>query len=105
MLVDKLTSQPLAALLSQLPKPPLQLTPQTPPVQVLVAFDTCVGHALPQAPQFCRLVKVLTSQPLAVLLSQLANPELQIRLQLPFAQVAVPFTPAHTCPQAPQLLR
>ena len=44
-------SQPLVALLSQLPKPAPQVKPQVPEPQVVVALARA-GHALPQRPQF-----------------------------------------------------
>ena len=47
--VLRLTSHPLAALLSQSPKPALQLIPQTLPAQLAVPF--AVLHTVAQLPQ------------------------------------------------------
>jgi hypothetical protein len=69
-LVWVLTSHPLAALPSQLAKPPEQTMPQVPPLHVAVPL--LLLHTLPHAPQFATLVPVETSQPLAALLSQSA---------------------------------
>jgi hypothetical protein len=58
-LVLVFVSQPLASLLSQLAKGALHVNPQLPPMQVVVAFVRA-GQTLPQLPQFCRSVAVLT---------------------------------------------
>jgi hypothetical protein len=50
-LVLKSLSHPFAALLSQLPKPALQVNPQLPDEQDEKALVT-VGHAFPHAPQW-----------------------------------------------------
>ena len=71
-----LTSQPLAATLSQLAKPVVQLaTPQTPAVQLALALGS--AHAWPQAPQLAVLVWVLTSQPSEAVPSQSPKPVAQ----------------------------
>jgi hypothetical protein len=99
----RLVSQPLLSSPSQLPKPVLQVMPQAPAVQVAAALAR-VGQAVPQAPQLVALVRVSTSQPLLLLLSQLAKPSLQRRPQVPIAQAAAALAPpAQTVPQAPQL--
>jgi len=75
--VLRLVSQPFSAMPSQLPKPVLQ-TPsaQRPLAQVADALGKL--QVLPQAPQCVVLVLVLASQPLPLLLSQLAKPALQV---------------------------
>jgi hypothetical protein len=50
------------------------------------------------------LFVVLVSHPLARLLSQLPNPELQLMPQAPLLQVAVPFVALHTVVQLLQWL-
>src|SRR5438045_3572886 len=65
-------SQPLATLLSQLPKPALQAIWQAPATQLAAPF--AVEQALPQAPQLVTLVLVLVSQPLVTSPSQSPNP-------------------------------
>jgi len=76
-LVVSSVSQPLAWLLSQLPKPTLH----EPTWQVLfehaaVALGTL--HAWPQVPQFAAELVVLVSQPSSPLLLQSAKPVLQV---------------------------
>lgn len=61
--VDRSTSQPLVALLSQLPKPELQAMPQVPLEHEAVP---CVeSQTLAHAPQFWTSPLTLVSQPLA----------------------------------------
>jgi hypothetical protein len=61
------------------------------------------AHARPQAPQWLGVLVVLTSQPLAALPSQSANPAAQVKPQRPAAQAGVALSaPMHTVPQAPQ---
>jgi hypothetical protein len=96
-----LVSQPLAALLSQLPKPALQVPSwQAPPKHAAEAFEKL--HALPHVPQCETLVLVLVSQPLATLLSQLPKPELHAMVQAPPPQPGVPLTDEQAALQAPQ---
>jgi hypothetical protein len=99
-LVFRFVSQPFAALPSQLPKPVLQVMAQTPVLQEAVPFVEL--HALLQLPQRATSVFKLVSQPLAVLLSQFANPELQVMAHVPVLQVAVPFAEPHWLLQTPQ---
>jgi hypothetical protein len=74
--VLRLVSQPFSAMPSQLPKPELQVpSAQRPLAQVAVALGKL--QVLPHAPQWVVLVLVLASQPLPLLLSQLAKPALQ----------------------------
>lgn len=94
------TSQPLAALPSQLPKPALHTMPQLPALQKGVPFVP--PHTLPQLPQLVALLFRLVSQPLATLPSQLPKPALQAMAHLPALQLAVPFTLLHCAPHAPQ---
>jgi hypothetical protein len=96
----RLVSQPLPALLSQLPKPLLQVMLQVPELQVVVPF--VVLQALRHPPQLAVSVFRLVSQPLRVSLSQLENPVLQVIVQVPLLHAAVPFVEPHTLPQAPQ---
>lgn len=68
----RLTSQPVATLLSQLPAPALHAAIwHTPVLQEPVAF--CGLHGWPQTPQFV-LVLSCVSQPLAALESQSPHP-------------------------------
>jgi hypothetical protein len=88
-LVAVLTSQPLPARPSQLPKPALQLaTPQRPALHAGVALAG--AQAIPQPPQWATALVVLVSQPLAALASQLPKPA----LQAPSEQAAARQTPA-----------
>lgn len=71
-----LISQPLTTCPSQFAKPELQLEmPQVLALQTGVPLAE--AQVLPQAPQFERLLVVLTSQPLDALPSQSAQPALQ----------------------------
>ena len=63
-LLPRVTSQPFAALPSQLPKPFAQLIPHTLAVQVAVPF--VVLQTLPHAPQLVGLVAVDVSQPSSI---------------------------------------
>ena len=96
-------SQPSTGLLLQSAKPGLQdATVQTPTVQAGVPFAT--KQTRPQAPQLLTLVVILTSQPLAGLLSQSAKPGLQLAtVHVPPLHPAVPLATAQTFPQLPQL--
>jgi hypothetical protein len=62
-------SQPLGALLSQLPYPDEQVGTQAPLVQAVL--PCALVQAVPQAPQLLASVLILVSQPLLALLSQL----------------------------------
>jgi hypothetical protein len=99
------TSQPLAALPSQLAKPAVQAPmPQTPAVHTDEAL--ALEQALPQRPQLPVLERVSTSQPLAGLPSQSAKPTLQVNPHAPAAQNTAAFARAvHTRPQPPQFWR
>lgn len=96
------TSQPLPALPSQSAVGGTQeLMPQTPFTQLGVA-PPGLGQTLPHAPQWLTFVLVLTSQPFATLLSQLAKLPVQLMVQLPELHPGVPLLELQTLPQAPQ---
>ena len=96
------TSQPLAALPSQLPKPAAQVMPHAPAAHEGVPLVAL--QALPQPPQWAGLVAKLVSQPLAALPSQSPKPALQRNEHAPLAHVAVALAaPGQLTPQAPQL--
>jgi hypothetical protein len=62
------------------------------------------AHARPQAPQWARVLRVLTSQPLPTTPSQSALPALQVpTAQAPIAHTAEPSATEQVRPQAPQL--
>jgi hypothetical protein len=96
-----LISQPLAELPSQLPKPALQVMPQSPAAQVAVPL--VLLQTVLQPPQ-CVGVLRLVSQPLAALPSQSPKPGAQAIPQLPAVHVGVPPAGEHFVPQALQLL-
>jgi hypothetical protein len=98
-----LVSQPLDALLSQLPRPTLQApTPHAPPAQVCIATFERLQTA-PHPPQFAGSTWVLTSQPFTALLSQFAKPALHEIPHALDAQVAAAFVRAgQTVLHAPQ---
>jgi hypothetical protein len=99
--VVRSVSQPSATWPLQSPAPGAQLAmPHTPPVQLGVPPD--VEHLFPQPLQLFTLVAVLTSQPLAALASQSANPVVHWMEHWPPEQLGVPFTVLHACPQPPQ---
>jgi hypothetical protein len=95
-------SQPLAALLSQLPQPVSQaVTRQAPVVHDSVAWSS--AQAAPQAPQ-SPSVRRLVSQPSDGAPLQLPQPLLQAStVHCEEAQPGVPFGAEHETPQPPQL--
>src|SRR4029079_6708467 len=103
MLVWVLVSQPLAALVSQLPKPALQVpSVQLPPGQVSLAFAR--SHSTPQLPQLAVVVSEV-SQPFPVLPSQSPRPGEQPEIpHVPFTQFGVPPVAEQMLPQVPQLV-
>ena len=102
MLVVVLVSQPFEALLSQLPKPALQVASVHDP-EAQVAVPLLNEQALPHAPQCMRLVLVLVSQPLPGFESQSPAPAGHVpTAQLPATQIAP--APVHVRPQTPQLV-
>lgn len=103
------TSQPLASLPSQLPRPTEHTTlemPHTPPPQTAVAPVGGVGQRMPQTPQLAMSpIAVFTSQPLAGLPSQSAKPVLQApRTHSPAVQVAAALAKLQRLPQTPQFV-
>ena len=95
-----LASQPLAVLLSQLPKPVLQ------PLNVhalatQLATPLVKLQALPQLAQLV-VVPSCVSQPLITFPSQLLYPGSQLGTHRPLVQVVLPWALLHTVPQAPQ---
>jgi hypothetical protein len=69
LIVLRLVSQPVAAILSQSSYPPLQVAmPQLPPTHAAVALLSM--QAMPQAPQLSLLDERLTSQPSEALVLQ-----------------------------------
>jgi hypothetical protein len=95
-------SQPLAGLLSQLPKPALQVpSVQVPATHVSDAFARL--QTTEQPPQSLRVLMFL-SQPLAGFPSQLAKPAEQVGEQAPDEQVVVPFAFVHPAPHVPQFV-
>ncbi len=104
-LVRVSASQPLAALLSQSPKPIAQAaTAHWPIVQAAVALAR--SHRRLHAPQWVALARVSTSQPSLGSPLQSAKPAVQVCSQRPAAQLAVLLGRAvHAVPQVPQCCR
>jgi hypothetical protein len=98
--VFRFVSQPLLAIESQLPNPPVQVGTQPPVVHVVVPLEFV--QTLPQEPQLATAVLRFTSQPVDASPSQLPNPLLHATAHALSAQLAVPFVPLQTVPQAPQ---
>ena len=99
-LVFVFVSQPVEALLSQLPKPELQApSVQTPPGHVSAALARL--HVTLQSPQSVS-VAVLRSQPLLGLPSQLLKFAAQVGTQAPAVHVVVPLALVHCVPHVPQ---
>ena len=99
-----LTSQPLAAFMSQLAKPVLHVpTPQVPIAHAAVPLAG-VAQALPQAPQWASVLARVVSQPLAALLSQLPRPAAHIvTAHVPLLHAFVPPGSVQRVPHALQL--
>jgi hypothetical protein len=96
------TSQPLAAVPSQSPKPAAQRRAHAPAEHTPVALGP-PAQARPQAPQLPASVPRNTSHPLAGLVSQSAKPASQVNPQRPAAQVrAALATAGQALPHAPQ---
>ncbi len=77
--------------------------PHVPDAQAAVAFG--IEQTVAHVPQLLGSLLVLASQPLAVTLSQLAKPALQLAIpHVLNAQLAVEFGNEHTVPQPPQLV-
>jgi len=93
------TSQPFAALSSQLAKLASQRIPQVPDAHVRVVFERS-GHAIAQVPQWVTEVMMSTQEP-AHRVSAVAHPEMQVRVPLTTLQTGA--APPHEVPQRPQL--
>jgi hypothetical protein len=100
VLLVRFTSQPVEAKVSQLPKPGVQAMPHEPDVQDGVPFVPlqAVGHP----PQCAASVFRFASQPLLPIASQFPKPALHAGTHTLAVHAFVPFTVAHTVPQAPQ---
>src|SRR5256885_169086 len=75
---EKVISQPLVALLSQLPKPALQVIVQPPTAQPATPF--AVEHARAHEPQWVGSMAMLVSQPSFGSALQSPNPALQLAI-------------------------
>src|SRR5438093_1322437 len=94
-------SQPFPGLPSQSRKPAAQVGTQAPLVHVVVPL--AFVQTVPQAPQFVAQGFRLASQPLALFVSQLLYPAVQVpSVHVPATQVSEAFARSHTAPQAPQ---
>jgi hypothetical protein len=101
VLVLMLVSQPVfLALPSQLSKPGAQTMLHCPPAQLGTPWSAL--QAAPQPPQFSASTPIWASQPSPAPTLQLAYPLLQLMLQTPELQLAVPFWLPHTLGHAPQ---
>jgi len=100
MSVVTLTSQPLPVLPSQLAKPGLQ--PSTQPPATQLTEPPGFVQWFPHEPQLLMSLFVLVSQPLVLLPSQSAAPELQDGAHALFEQLVVPFGFKQRVPHAPQ---
>jgi hypothetical protein len=97
----KFDSQPLLALLSQLPKPELQVIPHTPPLHVAVPL--VLLHEVAQFPQRVGVVLVFVSHPFVALASQLPQPAAHVpSWHVPAGHVAPALANEHALPQVPQ---
>jgi hypothetical protein len=101
---ERLASQPLDAVPSQLADPGSHVKPQRPAAHVALAPATA-GQAIAQRPQCITLVRVSVSHPLAAFVSQSAKPSSQVKPQVAIAQVGVAWaTAGHARPHAPQCI-
>ena len=98
--VSSATSQPLAALPSQLPKPAEHDTEHAPRLHEAVPFVPL--QAVPHAPQFPALVCVFVSQPLLGLPSQLAKFGEQLGTHAPEVHAVLPFAFVQALAHVPQ---
>jgi hypothetical protein len=104
LLVLRLTSHPLVALMSQSPEPGMHARPQRPMMQVALA-PVALGHTVPHAPQLRTSEAVFDSQPLRPLPSQLPKPVLHAMPHTLPAQVAVALAAAaQRKPHMPQFV-
>ena len=96
--VLRASSQPVAGMSSQSPKPMLQVNPHTLLAQVVVALERA-GQTVAHVPQLLTSLVVLISQPLVRLLaSQSAKPTVQVPVQLPPEHAAAMLLPEHIPP-------
>ncbi len=86
--VASVASQPLVALESQLPKPDSQASEHIPMAQRAVALAP-VAQRVPHAPQLVTSVAIASSQPLALLPSQLPKPAAQPSVHVPDVHCAL----------------
>ena len=102
--VASVVSQPLLALLSQFPRPPMQTRlAQSPDAQLALVTPGRALQLLPQPPQFVAVLVMFVSQPLLLIVSQFAKFVLHDAMpQEPPEQVFVALAREHTVPQAPQ---
>jgi hypothetical protein len=95
-------SQPLPAIMSQFPRPALQVNPQVDAAQVGAAPITG-GHAFMHVPQCETDVRVSTSHPSEAFALQSPKPVLQVNPQVPALQVVAALAaPAQVRPHIPQ---
>lgn len=99
----RLTSHPLAALLSQFALGAVHANAQEPPSQNALLLAG-VLHAVAHSPQWLGLVALFTSQPSAALPLQSVYPGLHVYEHVEFAHVCVALgtEPAHEVAQVPQ---
>ncbi len=83
-------SQPFKGFKSQLPKPALQVEPQTSAAHVATAFAG-MGQTTPHTPQFSGSEASVASQPFKGFKSQLPKPALQVEPHTSAAHVATAF--------------
>jgi hypothetical protein len=97
-------SHPFETFRSQSPKFALHVTPHAPCTQLAVPL--LLLHTFPHAPQLFALVRVLTSQPLEPVPSQLPKPGEQVpSVQVPPGHVSLAFARSHTAPHVPQSVK
>ncbi len=103
--LDRSVSHPLAGSPSQFAKSGRQLNLHAPAVQTPPTALAAAPHARLHAPQCCALDLVSTSQPLAGLPSQSANPAVQVSRHAPLTHVALATrSPMHERPHIPQFV-
>jgi hypothetical protein len=103
VVVRRFVSHPFGMFPSQFPKPEVQLEYVQSPVLQLAPVAFAGLHAVPQAPQFV-VVRRLVSHPFGMFPSQFPKPELHAAyVQRPAPHVApVAFSGLHAAPHAPQ---
>jgi hypothetical protein len=96
------SSQPSAFIMLQSPQPVVHAMAHVPLAHEAVPF--AVPHFFLHAPQLLVSVFVLTSQPLAFVMSQSAKPALQLIEHIEAAHDAVPLAVPQALPQPPQFV-